>query len=261
MKKLIFLLCGIICVSNDAYAMRRKNAKAAEYKNKKELRVFQQNFQNNKSMIPQKYSFHEMWFKYNALNNQKKKYVNDKLSQSFLFSFAVCPKEIRHKILTTMLDNDAESAQIFDVNPIVVVFQHYSYVKQHAPLRISNKEYSAGVLFRCSKAEIDQIRGISQPFAFIEKMIDFETTIISEKTLKTIQTMKKDITQDLKLRVVRDEYVDGCLFGPIAMCVMSGLVYPVLSLPVSIGFTCCLEGLFSVVYYHRASLDAIEVEL
>jgi len=241
--------------------MRRKNTNVIEHRSKKKLSIFQQNFENNKSMMPQKYSFDAIWCEYSALNSQKKKYVNDNLSQSFLFSFAVCPKEIRYKILTTMLDNDEESAQIFDTKPIFAVFEHYKYAKTYAPLKISNKIYSAGILFRCSKEEIDQMRGVFQPFAFIEKSMGYKKNIVSEKQLKSIQAMREDITQGLQVRVVRDDYVDGCFFGPVAMCVISGFVYPFVSVPVAAGITCCLEGMFSALYYRRASLDAIEVEL
>ncbi len=223
---------------------------------------FQQKFKEKQNIIPYLFSFNDVWRGYNALSKKKKEYVNHNIKQSLLVSFAMCPKEIRHKILTIMLDHDIESAHAFDTKPILEAFKYYEYVKSYAPLKISNKEYSAGTLFRYSKKEVEQIHGVSRPFALIEKMIDAKTSIISEKTFKTILLMKnKEIIQDLKLRIVRDEYVEGCVFGPIMMSTASLFVYPILSLPIAMGFTCCLEGLFFAAYYHRASLDAIEVEL
>jgi hypothetical protein len=178
-----------------------------------------------------------------------------------LFSFAICPKDIRHKILTTMLDNDGESAKIFDRVPILSVFIKYNDVKRYAPLKISNKMYSAGRLFRMSQKEIYDLKNISRPFIVIEQIVGAKSNIVSETTLKKIETMSKNITQDLEIRVVEDEYVDGCLLGPLAIGVISFFACPFLSCPIAVGITCCMEGFFSALYYRRASLDSREVRL
>jgi hypothetical protein len=109
--------------------------------------------------------------------------------------------------------------------------------------------------------EIDDLKGILQPFAMIEHIIRADRTIISETTLKKIKTIPKNITQDLEVRVVEDEYVDGCLLGPLSIGIISFFTCPFVSCPIATSITCCMEGFFSALYYRRASLDARDVKL
>lgn len=222
--------------------------------------AFQQQFKSRQSCIPL-FSFDAVWRGYNKLDSKKKKYVHHNVSSSLSFSFALCPKEIRHKVLTSMLDNDSASAEEFDTKPIIAAFEHYNYVKAYACLKISNKKYSAGRLFRLSPQEIIAISSLWQPFTYFDKIIGSDSSIVSKKTLKILRTMPADITQNLKIRVIEDEYEEGRFFSQIATCGISSLAYSLLPCSAAIGITCCCEGFRYLLHYHWISLDAEELEL
>ena len=250
MKKLVFLLSIVLYLSNFI------NASSME---KKYEITLQQRIIEKRQVIPS-FSLKDIAIGYGALECEDKKYVRHNLSKSMLFSLAICPQEIRRKILTSMLDDDAESAKEFDKKPIFAAFGHYTYVKRYAPLEIGPKVYSAGRLFRLSKQEMDKLIQVDQPFALVERVMGRKNIVVNQQSAEILSKLPRDMNSGLELKIIDRNcstpkgLACGGLFGG---CLLIGGIY----LPCAAVVVGCWGGVCSTFYYWATMPDAEIVTL
>ena len=111
--------------------------------------IFQELFEKRRHVIPL-FSLQDMQSGYRILDDKNKDYVDYQLSKSVFFYLALCPQDIQHKILTTMLDDDAESAKEYYKMPVLKAHMLLNRLKS---LPVGNKVCSVGRLFRLSAVE------------------------------------------------------------------------------------------------------------
>jgi hypothetical protein len=225
------LLCVVVCVFNYVHGMNHK-------------------------IIPL-FSLQTIHSGYDGLADGDNNCVSHILQKSILFSLAVCPKEIRHKILTIMLDDDPESGKLFDTMPILKAFELYHKLK---PLNLGNKTYSIGRLFRLSSEKRNELTAICKP-STAERVVGKNQFLIINKDCETMRNMPKDIRSGLKFNVIPQHCLSAVKIFTIPTFL--GIVGVLFSTNLSLAAAgwCCMETIICSTYHYALREQAIEVEL
>ncbi len=229
----------------------------------KDKNSFQAYFDEKRHVIPL-FSTSDIAGGFNQLSSHDKDYIMWKTLKSKIFPVILLPQDVRREIFTKMLGGDAESAEVFDTMPLIKAFEYYQRVKSYDSLKIGNKIYSVGRLFRLaisSSAKFHSLVDIGKPCLLDQFVMGKRYDLVTVEDYEEIQAMPLDISNKLELQVISKNYEKESRCISSFCCGVSCMLCAVAPISVIALFGCCIGGGCCCSHHYFVENSAVTVKL